>query len=168
MTENIGVITKCYTVKFERTSRHSASRLWNAITSADEVASWMGAPAEIDLRVGGKYFVDFHGTGDDGLDGILVRIEEERKLGYVWGWSYAEWVIEDDGDGCRYTFVQNGLADRGEDADEEGLPAGWHEFFDRLDNQLDGVSRTQDEHTARWHALKPAYRIQLDTVIRGA
>ncbi len=58
----------------------------------------MGAPAKVDLRVGGDYFVDFHGNGESG---------------------------------CRYTFVHNGLTDRGVDADEEGLPAGWHEFFDR-------------------------------------
>jgi uncharacterized protein YndB with AHSA1/START domain len=168
MSDDIGVITKCYTVTFERRSKHRASRLWSAITNPDEVASWMGAPAKVDLRVGGNYFVDFHGNGDDGFDGIIVRVEEERKLGYVWGWSYAEWVIEADSDGCRYTFVHNGLTDRGEDADEEGLPAGWHEFFDRLDDHLDGVSRTEAQHTARWHALKPAYRRQLDGVIRGA
>lgn len=165
MSDDIGVITQCYTVKFERRSKHSASRLWRAITDPDEVQAWMGAPATIDLHVGGDYFVDFHGNGEDGLDGILVRIERERKLGYVWGWSYAEWEIADTEDGCRYTFVQNGLADRGED--EEGLPAGWHEFFDRLDDHLDGVSRTKDEHTARWHALKTPYRKQLDEVVRG-
>jgi uncharacterized protein YndB with AHSA1/START domain len=169
MSDEIGVITKCYTVTFERTSKHSASRLWTAITNPDQVASWMGAPAKVDLRVGGRYLIDFHGNEDDDdrLDGIIVRVEHERKLGYLWGWSYAEWVIEDDGDGCRYTFVHNGLTDRGEDADEEGLPAGWHGFLDRLHEHLDGVSRTEAQHTARWHALKPAYRRQLDELIRG-
>jgi uncharacterized protein YndB with AHSA1/START domain len=167
MSEDIGVITKCYTVTFERKSKHPASRLWSAITSPDEVEAWMGAPAKVDLRVGGDYFVDFHGNGEDGLDGIIVRVEIERKLGYVWGWSYVEWEIEDGDDGCRYTFVHNGQTDRGVDADEEGLPAGWHEFFDRLDDHLDGVSRSEDEHRGRWHALKPAYRQRLDAVIRG-
>lgn len=76
-------------------------------------------------------------------------------------------MIEDREDGSRYTFLHNGLTDRGEDVDEEGLPAGWHEFFDRLDDHLDGVSRSESEHTARWHALKPAYREQLDAVIRS-
>ena len=165
MSEDIGRITRCYTVTFHRRSKHSAARLWRAITDPDEVAAWMGAPAKIDLRVGGDYFVDFHGNGEDGLDGIIVRVENERKLGYLWGWSYAEWNIEDGDDGCRYTFLQNGLADRGED--EEGLPAGWHEFFERLDDHLDGVSRSDEEHSARWQALKPAYREQLDAVIRN-
>jgi uncharacterized protein YndB with AHSA1/START domain len=164
MSEDIGEITKCYTVTFERTSKHPASRLWEAITNPDDVEAWMGAPAKVDLRPGGDYFV---GIGEDGLDGIIVRVENERKLGYVWGWSYIEWEIEDGDDGCRYTFVHHGQTDRGVDADEEGLPAGWHGFFDRLDDHLDGVSRSEDEHTARWHALKPAYRQRLDAVIRG-
>ncbi len=165
MTDDIGEITKCYTVIFKRTSKHRAARFWRAITEPDEIEKWMGGPSKVDLRVGGEWIVDF--GGDDGtLDGIIVRAEDEKQLGYVWGWSYCEWVIEDGEDGCTYTFVQNGLADRGEDADEEGLPAGWHEFFDRLDDHLDGITRSEEEHTARWHALKPPYRAQLDALIR--
>lgn len=165
MTNEIGEITRCYTVKFRRQSKHSAARLWRAITDPDEVSVWMGAPTKVDLRVGGDYVVDFHDGGDGGLDGIIVRVEQDRRLAYVWGWSYAEFELRDTDDGCSYTFVQNGLADRGED--EEGLAAGWHEFFDRLDDHLDGIGRTKEEHTERWLALKPAYRAQLDTVLRG-
>ena len=165
MHEDIGEITRCYRVTFERRSKHPMSRLWRAITEPADIDAWMGARTKVDLRVGGEYFVDFQGEGDGDLDGILVRVEPERRLAYVWGSSYVEWVLEADGDGSRYTFVQNGLVDRGED--EEGLAAGWHEFFDRLDEHLDGVSRSEDEHTARWHALKPHYRKQLDSVIRG-
>ena len=166
MTNDIGEIFKCYSVIFKRHSKHDAARMWRAITEPDEIASWMGAPAKVDLRVGGDYFVDFHGNGEDGLDGIIVRCEEEKKLAYVWGWSYCEWVIEDGEDGCSYTFVQNGLADRGLDADEEGLAAGWHGFFDQLDWHLDGKRWTKEEGEAVWHARKPAYRAQLDSVIR--
>lgn len=165
MTDEIGTITKCYMVTFERTSKHSAARLWQAVTEPDEVTRWMGFPSRIDLRVGGEYIVEF-GEDDGTLDGIVVRVEDGRRLGYVWGWSYCEWEMTDRDDGCTYTFVQNGLTDRGEDADEEGLPAGWHEFFDRLDRHLDGVYLTDEQHTTRWKALKPAYRKQLDAVVR--
>jgi uncharacterized protein YndB with AHSA1/START domain len=160
---NIGEITKCYTVTFKRRSKHSAARMWRALTDPDEVQKWMGGPSKVDLRPGGAWIVDFEGN-DGVLDGVIVRVEQEKQLGYVWGWSYCEWQLTDDEDGCSYTFIQNGLTDRGED--EEGLPAGWHEFFDRLDRHLDGVYLTTEEHTARWHELKPAYRSQLDAVIR--
>jgi len=164
MNDNIGTISKCYTVTYNRQSKHSAERLWHAITDPDEISSWMGAPAKVDLRVGGEYLVDFHGDGD-GLDGIVVRVEHQQRLGYLWGWSYVEWELENTDDGCRYTFLQNGLADRGDD--EEGLPAGWHEFFERLDDHLEGHSRSDDEHAKRWEALKPFYRTQIDAIIRG-
>lgn len=164
MTHDIGTITKCYTVTYHRESKHSSERLWHAITDPAELTAWMGAPSKVDLRVGGAYVVDFHDDGK-GLEGIIVRIHDGVKLGYIWGWSYVEWTIEPSDRGCRYTFVHNGLTDRGED--EEGLPAGWHEFFERLDDHLDGRRRTAEEHTARWHALKPAYRKQLDALIRS-
>jgi uncharacterized protein YndB with AHSA1/START domain len=166
MSSDLGVITRCYTVTFERTTRHGPARLWKAITQPDEVAAWMGAPATIDLRPGGDSIIDFAGD-DAALDGIIVRVEQERRFAYVWGRSYTEWLIEPDGDGCRYTFVETGLTDRGEHADEEGLAAGWHKFLDRFADHLDGQLRDDAEYEARWHALKPAYRAQLDATIRA-
>jgi uncharacterized protein YndB with AHSA1/START domain len=159
---DLGEITKCYTVTFHRRSKHPAERLWSAITEADEIAKWMGSPARVDLRVGGDYIVDFQGEGEGSLDGVIVRVETGRRLGYVWGWSYIEWSIEDGPRGCSYTFVQNGLADRGED--EEGLPAGWHSFLDRLGGHLDGVYLSKDHEKQRWESLKPGYRKQLDAI----
>lgn len=165
MNEKIGVITKCYRVEYERSSKHSVARMWQAITEPEELARWMGAKSRVDLRPGGEYVVEFRDADDGALEGIIVRVEPERRLGYVWGWSYVEWELDDDGyGGCRYTFLQNGLADRG--ADEEGLPAGWHGFFEELDDHLEGVYRDKEVLNARWDELKPPYREQLDRVLR--
>lgn len=162
MSSDLGEITKCYTVTFKRSSKHPAERLWSAITEPDEIAKWMGSPARVDLRVGGDYVVDFEGEDEGSLDGIIVRVETRSRLAYVWGWSYVEWNIEDGPAGCSYTFVQNGLADRGED--EEGLAAGWHSFFDQLDDHLDGIYISKEEEKQRWEGLKPSYREQLDAI----
>lgn len=124
----------------------------------------MDAPATIDLQPGGKWFIDFSATNQGELDGIIVRVEPERRLTYALGWSVAEWTIEPSEHGCSYTFVQNGLAYRGEG--EEGLPAGWHSAFDVLDAYLDGASVTHEEQ-ANWQRLKPAYRAQLDQLFPG-
>lgn len=115
----------------------------------------MGYPAEVDLRVGGEWHVDFGRTGDGELPGIIVRVEPEKVLAYAWGLSVCEWTIEPAPDGCDYTFVQAGLAFRDID-DDEGLTAGWHEFLDRLDLHLDGAHLSEPEQKARWNALKPA------------
>jgi uncharacterized protein YndB with AHSA1/START domain len=165
MSDAFGEITTCYTVKFDRTSKHSAARLWEAITRPEEVGAWMGYSAKVDLRVGGDWFVDFTSTHQDTLPGVIVRVEPERVLTYVWGWSVVEWQLRDSGTGCEYTFIHNGLADRGED--EEGLPAGWHSFLDQLDRYLDGSTLDAEAERKEWLRLKPDYREKLDRALPG-
>ena len=46
-------LTRCYTISFERRSKHPVERLWRAITQSDEVTAWMKYSARIDLRIGG-------------------------------------------------------------------------------------------------------------------
>ena len=62
MTSHLGTITPCYTVFFERQTRHSVSRLWAAITNAEETSRWMGYPVRIDLRHGGEWTAEKPGT----------------------------------------------------------------------------------------------------------
>ncbi len=163
----LGEITRCYTMTFERRSAHSAQRLWRAITSADEVARWMGYPARIDLRVGGDWHVDFTSKGaKEDLDGVIVRIEPERRLACVWGLSVLEWRLEADGRGCRYTFVHHGQAP-GLVEEEEGLVAGWHAFLDDLAGHLEGVYPDPEENSAKWQTLKEPYRARVEAVLGG-
>ncbi len=151
----LGEITPCYTMRFERESKHPAARLWRAITDPAEVTQWMGMPsARIDLRVGGDYHVDFNPREAGMLDGVIVRVEEERTLAYVWGVSVLEWTITPLGEGCRFTFVHHGQPPGMVD-EEAGIAAGWHEWLDDLGAHLDGGSH---EHTrAREEELKRFY-----------
>jgi uncharacterized protein YndB with AHSA1/START domain len=163
--ERLGTITACYTISFRRRSKHSAARLWAAITRSEEVSAWMAYPARIDLRVGGDWNVDFSRTDGGSLSGVIVRLERERALTYVWGWSVVEWQIVPSDDGCQYTFVHAGQHDRGED--EEGLAAGWHSFLDQLDRHLDGSTLAADAEREEWLRLKPYYRAELDRALPG-
>jgi uncharacterized protein YndB with AHSA1/START domain len=164
MNDELGTITLCYTITFDRTSKHPAKRLWRAFTEPAEISKWMDYPARVDLRPGGDYFIDFSRTHQGALDGVIVRVEPERRFSYLWGWSLCEWTLEDmPGNGCRYRFVQNGLADRGDG--EEGLAAGWHEFFDRFDLHLDGRYIGEAEQKSRWEGLQPRYLERLDRVL---
>ena len=164
MNEGLGEITACYTITFNRTSKHSAKRLWAAITDPAEITKWMDYPAKVELRPGGAWRVDFSRTGDGELDGVIVKVEPERVLTYAWGLSVVEWTLEDSpGTGCKYRFVHAGLADRGEG--EEGLTAGWHEFLDRFDGHLDGRYITAEQQKASWERLKGPYRERLNRVL---
>ena len=152
MNEDIGVITKCYTVTFERTSKHAAFRLGR------------------DHQSGRRRSMD--GCTREGRPArrrrILRRLSRQRRerarrdhrprrerteaRRCVWGWSYAEWEIEDGDDGCRYTFLQNGLADRGEDADAgRPEPAGSHESSSTawMKTTFDRRVATRDEQHPR-------------------
>jgi uncharacterized protein YndB with AHSA1/START domain len=161
MNDRLGTVTRCYTVTFDRHSKHSPARLWAAITRSEEVSAWMGHPATVDLRVGGAWHVDFGRTGEGELPGVIVRVEPEQVLSYAWGLSLCQWTIAPAGAGCDFTFVHAGLAFRDID-DDEGLAAGWHSFLDRLDLHLDGRDMSEPERQARWNALKPDYRKLLD------
>jgi uncharacterized protein YndB with AHSA1/START domain len=152
----LGEISVCYAVRFERRSRHSPARLWRAITEADEVAKWMGFPARIDLRPGGEYVLDFDTLHPgDKLEGVILRVEPERLLRYAVDTSVVEWSIEPDADGCRHVFGQTGLPPRD---NEEELIGGWHDGLDSLDQYLDGVARTWADSRRHWAELKIRYR----------
>lgn len=162
-TDVLGEIATRYCITFERRSKHSAARLWKALTEPDEVRVWMEGPADVDLRVGGTWKVDFDIAPGESLDGIIIAVEPERTLTYAWGLSVCEWTIEDREDGCIYRFVHNGLADRGEG--EEGLAAGWHGFFDQLDMHLDGVAFDREEQSAEWRRMHPPYLERLNAAL---
>ena len=157
---DLGEIFECYSIRFRRHSRHSTERLWRAITEPGEIRKWMGFESRIELRPGGDYRIDFAEQGE--LDGVIVEVQPGHLLKYVWGWSVVVWTLADDGQGCTYELVQNGLADRGED--EEGLAAGWHEFLLRIDRHLDGAYFSDAEQKQNWQSFKPAYRQMLDRV----
>lgn len=160
---DLGTITRCYSVRYDRTSNHSAERLRRAITDPAEVTGWMQYPARIDLRVGGEYFVDFAKTDGGMLDGIIVAIEPARLLRYAWGTSIVEWTMQPTGSGCAHSFLQSGLADRG--PGEEGLVAGWHAWWDDLDLYLDGKPLPALSERDAWRALGERYRPLLAEVL---
>lgn len=152
---DLGEITPCWTITFRRESKHSPQRLWHAITDPDEVSKWMGYPARIELRPGGDYHLDFSKPheGDDAgdLDGVIVRVQEERSLAIVWGRSVLEWAIEPDGAGCSYTFTHHGQEppSEGDRHTDEGIAAGWHAFLDSFAAYLDDTapsSKAADAH----------------------
>ena len=160
----LGEITPCWTITFERRSKHSAARLWDAITDPGFVSRWWDrGAARIDVRVGGEYYVDF---GDGAaLDGIIVRLEPGRLLAYAWGMSVIEWTIEPDGEGCRYTFVDNGNRSPPEGADwtSEGVAGGYHEGLDALETLLDGDIPSVRGQT--WEALRKQYRPRIAEIM---
>ena len=163
MESDLGEITRCYTITFERGSKHSAERLWRAITDSGEVSKWMGYVVRIDPKVGGEYYLDFAMDGDQ-VPGVVTFVDPGRALRWAWDRSTVEWTIEPDGAGSKYTFIHTGLTRR-ESEEEEGLAAGWHGFLDQLESHLEGMYPEKAETDARWERLKPVYKGQLEAAL---
>lgn len=153
-----GAITRCYSLRYERASAHPVARVWGAITEGGEVSRWMGYSARVDLRVGGEYFVDFSRASPENLDGVIVAVEHEALLRYVWGLSVIEWKLVAAGAGCSYTFVHHGMPRR-DIPDEEGVAVGWHAWLDSLERVLTaGRPGTVAENAADYERLSGLYR----------
>lgn len=157
-------ISTCYTLTWRWESRHSRERVWRAITDPAEVSAWMGYPAEVDLRVGGRFFADFASTGEGSMDGIIVELAPEGILAYAWGMSIVRWELAPAGGGSHITFVHHGLTR----SRAEGLGAGWHEFLEQLRDHLDGAAAGGHVGRSRRHrALLDSYAEHARGVLGG-
>ena len=107
--------------------------------------------------------------GGGGLDGVIVRLQPERDLAYVWGRAVVEWTLEPDGAGCRYTFVHHGQvpAPAGTGWTDEGLAAGYHTGLDALARLLDGDAAPPAPRDP-WAQLAARYRPPIKAVLRPA
>ena len=159
---NLGEITPCWTITFERDTKHPVAKVWAFITEPERVSGWVNCPVRIDLRVGGEWHVDFAERGE--RDGVIVRVEHERRLAYVWGLAVIEWELEADGDGCRYRFVHHGQKP-GLSPSEEGLAAGWHGFIASLEASLDDLAYDGARDQSVVDETTPAYRERLRQVL---
>ena len=143
-------------IAFERLIRRPAVQVWAALTVPERVADWL-ARAEIDLRLGGRYALSFHG-GEDVMVGVITRIEPPRLLEFSWrenqgpAESRVLWELEPDGDACRLKLTHIFPPDA---PDLEGFVSGWHVHLDDL---AAGVPVPWEK--ARWAAIDAAYRDQ--------
>lgn len=124
--------------RMEREFAHSVSRVWRALTAADELPLWLAA-GSIEPRVGGRAQLDF---GDSGvvIDSVVRAYEPERSLDYDWSSPGQpsrpmRWRIETTPNGALVTLTLRVPAE--EDAGRSF--AGWDAHLDMLAAMLEGV-----------------------------
>lgn len=146
--------TKQWSLTWERRHHVSAARVWECLTDPKELEAWMGCGhVAIDLRLGGEVrFFD----GPNPESGVIVALEEQRRIAYTWGESLAivDWRIEPAEHGSRYRLTKHGMPA----ARAEGWGAGWHSFLIQLDLYMAAGQLLVDEHEPRI----PAYRALLN------
>lgn len=152
-------------VTFRRRYPTDAADLWEAVTSPERLARWLG-PVRGDLRPGGAYELRM-GADEPGSDqnatGVVRSCDPPRSFAVEWcfpGERPSEVEVrvepaeagEQGGAGAVLVLVHTRLEDR----QAIGYGAGWHTALDQLADHLAGIGvRDWD---ARFTALLPAYR----------
>jgi len=122
---------------FARVLDFPLERVWKALTTSEEVSGWF-TKAEIDLREGGTYTLDFSQYGHEGTYPYKIqRLDPPRVVEFQFGEhedDVVRWELFADGD--RTLLV---LTNRfGPSADPSGQLGGWHYHLDRLPSYLAG------------------------------
>jgi len=192
--KDLGTVDTTYTVRFTRRSKHSAARVWRAITEPAEIEAWMDFPVtSADMRQGGHLCIDFSRTASGrpsadaqdgtGLDAIVVYAEPDRALALAWGprplptgtgperaiagLRHARWEVIEWTIEPREDGSTYTLAHHGLAAptmERESIAWGWHGFLDRLDGHLDGTFSAGRFAGMTDEAQRTLYEHELKTV----
>ncbi len=125
-----------WTLILVRELRHSAEKVWQALTDPAHLRQW--APFEADGSlgtVGTTVKLTLVGAAKPPVsETTVMRAEAPRLLEYNWGGSDLRWELEPLGSGTRLTLWHN--------IDRRFISmgaAGWHICFDVLDRLLSGT-----------------------------
>jgi uncharacterized protein YndB with AHSA1/START domain len=136
---------------FERRFEAPPERVWRALTDPEELAGWL-APAEIDLRVGGRVLLKF----DDNQErGTIKELREPEVLAYTWNEGKTDSLVRfeliADGRGTHLTLTHTFEGD----VDLPSYGGGWHHHLELLAGQVSGTPITWDSN--RYRELKEEY-----------
>lgn len=145
---------------FDRRMDRPAEKVFAALTVAERIADWMGI-AEIEPRVGGRYFVKFHPNEEypeAAVSDVVTAYDPPRLFEHTWientqPESRVRWEITPDADGCRLKLIHTfppgvrGLL---------GFLGGWHDFLDMIPKVANGERGHYDK--PNWRVLDAGYR----------
>jgi uncharacterized protein YndB with AHSA1/START domain len=94
------------------------ARVWAALTRADQLGSWFGTRAAVDLRPGGDIVFTWEGsTGSHTTRGVVETIEPTRRFAFRWQagpgeapMTLVEFTLEPHAEGTRLRVVESGFA----------------------------------------------------------
>lgn len=122
-----GKIQKSYKVVIKKEYKHSLSKVWDAISKSEHVSKWMEYDVNIELKVGGRFDIDFQKEGKQ--NGVITKLEPKKSLYYSWNDSMVMWELIEGPGHTNVTFTHNGLSKE----DSVELGSGWEAFIDYLE-----------------------------------
>ena len=120
-------------------------KVYAAWTNPAHLARWFGpdagpvSRAETDVRVGGRYLMEF--STEDGeqhsVSGVYREVVPNEKLAFTWAWktmpereSFVTVLIKADGEGAILTLIHEQFAD---EAARDGHEWGWTGALNKLE-----------------------------------
>ncbi len=145
-------------MRFVRRIDRPVETVWAALTIPERIADWL-APAEVELRIGGRYHVTWPGSAEAGWKHVIRALDPPRLL-EIGGPDQpaTRFELEPDGAGCKVTMTDFFPLDEAIAAE---VLAGWHLLMDGLPAAVDGrqavrhkdgvglAGRLQDHYRAR-------------------
>jgi uncharacterized protein YndB with AHSA1/START domain len=127
---------------FDRYMDHPVEMLWAVLTDPARIADWMGR-AQIDLRVGGAFHLEWHG-GDGEMKGVITACEPPRLFEHTWdegggvARSRVRWRLTPEGTGCRLALTHTFPKIDGQNL--IGFAGGWADFLDVIPRVAAGAT----------------------------
>jgi uncharacterized protein YndB with AHSA1/START domain len=146
-----------YVISFERRLAHPVGRVWEALTTPNELIAWWG-DADLELTEGGRFNMRWLNTDDAGdsivMHATIVKLVPERLL-VLDGDRHGRlrWELTPDGDGTRLSFRSTTSL---EPDFLSKVPAGWHFHLDALARHLEG-GETDLVEIPDWEPIHAAY-----------
>ena len=127
-------------------------RVWQAVTSAEEISRWFGDVVEVDLKPGGKARFGWSEYGDV-FEAIVIEVKEPTRFSFSWAFDsnmpydegtarLVEINLVAEGGHTRLTLVESGFAQLPDDLYQKRLDAnsgGWDSELADLVEYLDAV-----------------------------
>jgi uncharacterized protein YndB with AHSA1/START domain len=169
------VIDGRHVLRFERRFRHPVERVWQALTTPEQISQWLEAQ-EVDLELveGGRFVTRTTGppelveaiireAGEAALQSndTVLRVEAPHVLEHTFGSdpnSIVRWELQSDGDGCLLRLMHTEPADFQDENAPRDL-AGWHMLLEQLEKLLDGTPAGFSME--RWQGFKDGYAAKL-------
>jgi len=129
--------------------RAGIDAVWKALTTPDEIRSWFGDQAEIDLRPGGEARFGWTEYGAS-VHAIVVDVEEPTRFSYRWAATGAEradtgpstlveFTLTETSSGTDVTVIESGFASLRPEIIEESIKentSGWKVEMQDLHDHL--------------------------------
>jgi|SRR5918996_1485378 uncharacterized protein YndB with AHSA1/START domain len=163
-------------LRFERRIGHPVERVWEALTSPDQISQWLEAQeVHIELVAGGRF--DTRTTGPPELveaiireageaalqsNDTVLRVEPPHILEHTFGGnpaSVVRWELLPDGGGCLLRLMHTEPTDFQDENAPRDL-AGWHVLLEQLEKLLEGTPAGFSME--RWEGYKEGYAAKLE------